>query len=586
MKFPAKNIVFFWAMLSACGVFHAQTRVIAPPKPDTLKAKTIDLQSVTIQGVLNAPEIRAYQSDFFPLTLSQRGRLSTAAFRGMPPGFFEYEYAGNRLSNPVAGFWNEQWLPYHQIDERHHGFGDFREAYEPPIPVTAKPISRIFFSQDYTVNLSLIDLGFTQKISKTNYVQLSGSNFLSDGSEPQDFSVSKVNTYRAQAHFQGQGWQMDSFYWQMRHRFNMSPETNGIRDKFKQIGHFAWIRWQKKLGDSDSLVITPAYSNVEDDYTRALDRQRDIRYQILRLEMRYLHKAGGGFFGVQSEGNYVRNVPNGNWVKSVEIGGEARLFYDHPKGNWHIRAEAGTFFHSDIDASALGALSIKRQFGSNGAVGVGAFYQPQATPALWRHIAQDSIPAYASTTPMIRQSAYAIFQANLARGLFLRVEPFAMRMENYPDLAADRKSWGVRNMGNYGIRGKIGLNFGRFYLENDLTYHAKYKEAYAPQIKNVTTLKTSIYLFRNALRLDGILTWRYIGDFQTIEFDRWLNYYRIGSEPNGRFNLGDARIQAQFRNATVFFIWENLRSEDYFVVNHTLESLLIFRLGVDWFLFN
>ncbi len=584
MKITTKSIIFLWFALSACPVLHAQTRVIEPPKPDTLN--TSATQSPATQGVLNAPEIRAYHSDFFPLSLSQRGRMATAAYRGMPPGFFEYEYAGNRLSNPVTGFWNEQWLPYHQIDERHHRIGDFREAYEPPVPVTVKPISRIFFSQDYTVNLSLLDLSFTQKISKTNYVQLSGSNFLSDGSEQQDFSVSKVNTYRAQVHLQGQRWQMDSFYWQMRHRFNMSPETGFTRDKFKQIGHFAWFRLQGKFGNGDSLVITPGYTNVEDDYTRAFDRQRDNRYQILRLGMQYLHKAGGGFFGVKGEGNYVRNVPNSNWVKSAEIGGDARLFYDHPRGNWQLRAEAGSFFHSDIDASALGSLSIKRKLGSNGAVGVGAFYEPQATPALWRHIAQDSIPAYASSQPMIRQSVYAIFKTNLARGLSLQIEPFAMRMENYPDLSADRKSWNTRNIENYGLRGKIGLKFWRFFLVNDLTYHAKYKEAYAPQINNVTTLKTSIYLFKNALRLDGILTWRYIGDFQTVEFDRLLNYYRISSAPNGRLNIGDARIQAQFRNATVFFIWENLRSEDYFIVNNTLESLLIFRLGVDWFLFN
>ena len=71
-----------------------------------------------LKGVLSEEEMRFYRSDFFPLSLLNRGRQAVSAYQGMPPGFLDPVFGGRRLRNPLSGFWNEQWLPHYQIGER------------------------------------------------------------------------------------------------------------------------------------------------------------------------------------------------------------------------------------------------------------------------------------------------------------------------------------------------------------------------------------------------------------------------------------------------------------------------------------
>ncbi len=585
------------AILLLCWIFSQPCSFAQSPPPRSQppdSAAGTELEVIETKGVLTEPEFRDYCADVFELNLTQRGRFATSAWRGMPPGLHSGNYAGLRLQNPVTGFWNEQWIPYYQTGQRFTG-GELLPpgALEPPVPPGPNPISRIIFSQDYIIGLSFVDVNFARKFGRANYLQLSGSNFLGDGSEQlagsarTDLSTYKITTYRAQLHWSwAERWQADFFFWQMRHRFNMMPQEGTIRDKFKQVGNFFWARFQARAGRGDSLVIIPAYSTVEDKYTRALDEQRDLRYKIPSLEVNYLRTRGAVQYGVRGMGQYIRNRGEHAWDRSDETAAEAAAFVQKPRGDWQFLAEGTVFWHRRVHTSNGGRLVVERKFGDRGGIRAGIFQQAQAPSLLWRSIRHDSIPAFSSRAPIIARGGSVALTIYPAQGFWLHLEPFFTHTRNYPVLLPGQRQWRVQSIENYGLHGKIGLKIWHFWLENDLTYNTEFTGAFAPQLKNVTTVKTSLSLFNRALRLDGILSWRYFGDFRLLDFDRLLYQYRLTETTGGQFGIGDARIQARFRDATLFFIWENFTSTDYFFINNTREELLIFRLGVDWTLLN
>lgn len=582
-------LLLCWILYQPCS--FAQSQLPRPQPPDTAAAAEPEL--IDTKGVLTEPEYRDNHADVFELNLTQRGRFATSAWRGMPAGLYALNYAGLRLQNPVTGFWNEQWIPYYQTERRPGRAPLPAGAVEPPVPPGPKPISRIIFSQDYIIGLSFVDINFAQKFGRANYLQLSGSNFLGDGSERlagsarADLSTFKITTYRAQLHWTwSERWQADFFFWQMRHRFNMTPEEGTIRDKFKQIGNFFWARFRARPGRRDSLVIIPAYWTVEDKYTRALDEQRDLRYKLPSLEVSYLRTTGAVQFGVRGMGQYIRNRGEHAWDKADETAAEAAAFVQKRQGDWQFLAEGGFFWHRTVHASNSARLAVERKFGDHGAISAGLFQRPQAPPLLWRSIRHDSIPALSSKAPVIARGGSVALKVRPAHWFWLHLEPFFTHTRNYPVRSPNRRQWMTQSIESYGFHGNIGLKIWRLWLENDLTYNAKYTESFAPQLKNVTTIKTSLSLFNHALRLDGVLSWRYFGDFRLLDFDRLLYQYRLTETTGGQFGIGDARIQAQFRDATLFFIWENFTSTNYFFINNTKEELLIFRLGVDWTLFN
>ncbi len=194
-------------------------------------------------------------------------------------------------------------------------------------------------------------------------------------------------------------------------------------------------------------------------------------------------------------------------------------------------------------------------------------------------------------------NAYFKYAAN--RSLSLQLEPFALRTSNYPVFFEDENRWENQTIENYGLRFLFKFNFWKFELNNDFTYNHNYQEAFAPKFNNISMLKLSFPLLKKALIVDGVLTARYIDRFKLINFNRLLYQYRLTDQENttvelttgpkiigAPYNIVDARIQLHFHNATIFFVWENLISQDYLFVNNTLESLLIFRLGIDWLFFD
>lgn len=546
-----------------------------------------EAEEIPIAGMLNDQEIRSYRSDFFPINLTQRGRQAASAYRGMPAGLYQFEFAGNSLSDPVSGYWNEQWIPYYQIDRESAPFGGMREIYQPPVPFSSKPATRVIFSQDYSIGLSFVDINFIQRLTPTNFIQLSGSNFLGDGTEGADFSEFKINTYRGQLHWEwGTRWKTDLFFWHMRQAFNMFAEDSVTTDKFKQIGNIFWALLQGKLGEKDSLVFVPGYTAVEDRYSRASDKQRHNRYKIAHGNLKYLRKFTAGSIGIEADGRLLTNKGERYWAKRNEGDGKALAFFEWGKGGYHIRLEGGGYRHSEGGGETLGSAAIEKNIGARGKIAATAFSRPQAIPLLWRTIAHDSIPPYPDDHLIRCQGASLLLRLYLTNSLWLQMEPFAMRAGNYPFFFQDDLRWQKTNIENYGIRLLAGWDIWRLQLLNDFSYNGNYKESFAQQISNITTLKISYPLFKNALRLDGVFTWRYVGYFQQIEFQRLLNHYRVGDAEIGPYYIGDFRVQANFHDATVFLIWENLISEDYYFVRHSRESLRIFRLGIDWILFD
>ncbi len=107
---------------------------------------------------MNLEELQFYQADFFPFYLAEKGRQSAPAWRGMPPGFLDYEYAGVTLYNPLWGYWDNQHLPIESIRQREVNYSQLVYQFRAPkVKTSLKPITRIVFSQDFQFGLSYLD---------------------------------------------------------------------------------------------------------------------------------------------------------------------------------------------------------------------------------------------------------------------------------------------------------------------------------------------------------------------------------------------------------------------------------------------
>ncbi len=557
-----------------------------PSQPDSTRLST--LEEMERYGILTWEESQFTRADLFPLSLAQRGRLSASAYRGMPPGFLRYYFGGKELSNPFSGFYNEQWLPYYAIQGMREFPGSGRVWLLAQPTLANKPITRLIFSQDYVVNLSFLDVDFSQRLSRTNFIYLSGSNLLSDGSQQADYSKIHVNTYRGQLHWQlTSNWQTDLFYWQLRHRFNITPESGQFqRDKFKQVGHLLWARFRGKVGENDSLWILPEYNAFEDRFTRGHDNtRRNNHYTIASLTMDYAHRSSAGRWGIQGNGRWMKSAPQTNWFKRQETDGRVKVYLKNSSGKWQWNFEGGFYRHSESGQQVTGRIELGTILKKNNGLTLTVFSDAIPPPLLWRTLQVDTIPTYLNKTLIQQQGIAAALHWKLSSRFRIQLEPFVYQTRNYPLLTDNNSRWERRTIRNYGVRLFSTLDLKLLYIVNDFTYHRDYRHTYTPQVNNVTTLKSSLRLFKT-LRMDGIFTWHYLGYFHQLTFQRLLNQYRVSDVETGPFYLANFRLQAHFREAIVFFIWENILSQDYSIIKDTQDDLLIFRLGVDWILFD
>lgn len=550
----------------------------------TGKSQTPDSVKYQVVPNLTEEEFRFNQSDFFPLSLAEKGRLSTSAFRGMPAGFYELRYRGIDFTNPVIGFWNEQWIPHWRIVYRQPDKFGFGEIIDSSPPGGYKPETKIVYFQ---TNLSYLDIDFAQYFTKKNYIRLSGNNFLRNGPYPLGYSRIEVNTYQAQAHVEFLNrWKLDLSYWQMRHRFNMIPEDMlQIRaDRFKQIGHVGWFRLAGKLSAKDSVVFTPGYTIANDDYWRGGPRVRDMWYEWGSAELSYYRKVSSGLIGARMNGRYVAIHGKRLFFDKKEGDGAALFLGEWHPGHLDLEVQAGGYKHTELGERGQIALHAAVRSKTFGRVGIRSFSKPQTVPLSWRAFQNDTIPAFAGKNLMEKQGASFYAKKNLGNWFSIHIEPFIYRMKNYPLLADN--SWKTQTIKNYGVHFFAGLRLWRFWLENDFTYNHNYEESFAPEVNNVSSIKSSLSLFKGALKVEGIFTGHVLSYYRLLEFDRLLQYYRITADQVGPYYLSDFKLQLHFKRFTLFMVWDNLLSEDYSIVDGTLTQFRLFNFGLQWLLFN
>ena len=547
-------------------------------------ADTLAFKSFLVRPNLTEQEFRFNQADFFPLSLAEKGRLSTSTFRGMPPGFFEYRFEGNDLDNPVTGFFNDQWIDHWRIKYRSRSnFGD-KELFESNPPSGYKPETRLVYFQ---TGLSYLDIDFSEYFTKTNYIRLSGNNFLREGPYPFSYSRIYLNTYQGQVHLNlFNRWDLDIFYWKVRHKFHMSPEDifDFETDRFRQIANLGWLCLSGKISKKDSLVFIPTYTQAQDDYWRSGLHVRGIDYEWSRAELSYFHKFSNGYLGARGSSGYLSS--NGKYGFSDKKEGEGSLL---ATGGWQtdlidFEFEAGGYKHNELGEGVQGAAHFAVNSKFFGKTGIRLFEKPQPVPLSWRTIQDTLIQSYYEEKLIERQGISFYAQKSFSDWFLVKIEPFAYRARNYPILT--NSVWERKTIENYGVHLFAGLRLWWFWLQNDFTYNKNYKETFAPEVNNVSTAKTSLSLFKGALKADGILIMHVLSHYRVLQFNRVLENYGLTSVQQGPHYLADFKLQIHISRFTLFMVWENMLSEDYSIVEGNPYQFRYFRIGLDWLLFN
>jgi hypothetical protein len=563
-------------------LFGALSVVTAQSLPLVSPAVGDSLQKINLYGVINFQELQAYRSDVFSMNLAYRGRIATGSYRGMPPGFLNYRYDGNRLDNLITGFWNEQLLPIYQIGSEESSSWNATRQFYPQVPIKRIPTSRLVFSQDYITGISYLDINFTRHWTPKNFIQLSGNNFLGDESDLG--KRYQVNTYRVRLHWEYERSKWDLYYWQLRHLSNV-PLALGQSTKIKQIQHLIWLNGNWALSPRDTLKITTAFQ-AGSDRLRFAGQQfysRDFVDKSLLTTFNYarsFHNASISF-EVTPRWYQIRHKVRPAERDATTLSG--KLFLRWQNNRWSLYMAGGGINDRAGESLPIGSIGFAFRFGNN-RVGINAFQRAVPVPLLWRTMDIDNIARFNEKITLRNRGVGAMWQIKPSERLSLTLEPFWLQSPAYPLLRDSL--WTRTDITNYGVRSIIAVQLGRFWFNNDFSWNANYDEAFAPQFKNNLSIRTSITLFNNALKVDGVWDWRYYGNFHPLTFQPLFYTFTPDKQLNDAFTVSDARIQAHFRDAVVFFVWENVLSTDYEIVENALEQFLIFRLGIDWVLFN
>jgi hypothetical protein len=578
-----RHTISFGKYLLCVSLFAAVSALTGQSLPIASPAAEDSVRQVNRYGVINFQELQAYRSDVFAMNLAYRGRIATGSYRGMPPGFMRYRYDGIGLDNPITGFWNEQFLPIYQIGGEASTSSMATRQFYPPTPVRRIPLTRLVFSQDYITGISYLDINFTRHWTPKNFIQLSGNNFLGDESDLG--KRYQVNTYRARLHWEYEHSKWDFYYWQLRHLSNVPLRELSSSTKIKQIQHLIWLNGNLAFSAKDTLKIAAAYQTGSDRlrYNGRQFYSRDFVGKALHATLSYsraLHNATIGF-EARPRWFQIRHKVRPSQRDATTFSGE--LFLRWQNSRWSGHLTGGGMYDSAGESNPTGSAGVALHFGKN-LVGIHAFQRAVPVPLLWRTMDIDSIARFDEKTTLRYRGGSAQWKVEPSEKLTFSVEPFWLHSPAYPLLRDSL--WRRSDITNYGIRSTVSVRIGRFWLDNDFSWNAKYDEAFAPQFKNNLSIRTTIKLFNNALKVDGIWDWRIYGKFHPLTFEPLFYTFTPDKQGKDAFTVSDARIQAHFRDAVVFFVWENVLSTDYEVVDNALEQFLIFRLGIDWMLFN
>ncbi len=538
---------------------------------------------------LTLEEMQLYQSEFLPLSLAEKGRQSVTAWRGMPPGYLDYEFEHVPLTMPLWGYWDNQLLPIEFIRQRRMETHSLNYYLIPKnINVGLKPVTRIAYSQDIQFGLSYIDINFHQFYRSKSFFHLSGNNFLRTGSAA-SFTEINVNTYRGQIHHQfSEKLNIDLWYWQVRHSFYLSPFPV-VREieHIHRIGQVLWLNIHY-LPDSTSSVILTPYGYKWGDRYRNQDYsiQRKTEMYSLGLKLQYQKRIESG--NIEIVTNLVRHKITKAFVYSLEDqwDGKFNIKSDYRWRFLIIKLTAGYRFIQGVGKAPNLNFGLGWQMPLEIYSELAFASKPQNLPLSSLFWNGYSINPLNDPQVPIRQGAEWRLEYSPWQETKVMIAPYYYRFQNAWGYDPILSNFIQKKYDNSGIMASIQTRLIFLGMENQITYNANYQGSFIPQFRNVFKINLPLSLFKGALKLDSYLIYHFIGKWSQLDYDPFVNHYLRTDNEDGNFHIVDAKILAHVKTATLFFVWDNLLSQDYAIVNGYQEVYRMFRFGIYWTLFD
>jgi len=539
---------------------------------------------------MTTEELQLYQADYFPFSMAEKGRQSAPSWRGMPPGYLNYHYDQIPLYNPLWGYWDNQHVPLELIRHRELDTSELKYRLVPvKVKPSDKPITRIVYAQDFQFGLSYLDASLTTFYRPKSYFKLSGNNLLHSGTAGNTLSAVQVNTYRIQFHHHiSERWNLDLFYWQIRHKFILSsfPVVTDIFHVHR-IGQLSWANINYQPDSTQKLILTPyAY--------KWGDRYRNENY----TEQRKTEEYSIGF-----KGKYQRQFER----MRLELWGDlirhdiTEAFVFIPKELWDISLGAKLRWGSGSSWIEAGG-GYKYVSVAEGGAEISFSWGVKPLDFLYSQISVYQSPR---KIPMaaINWTGYGIkalqdAQLPLSRGVSWKlgleltnnstfsVEPFYNSLKNAVAYHTTDSLFYQTDYDNSGVQVSLRTKLWLFELENDFTFNDNYQNSFIPQVNNVLKLNLPLNLLKGALGLENYLIYHYVGSWRRLDYVPLVNQYVRTNQESGEYHILDVKILGHIKTATIFLVWENLASQDYAFVDSYFELYRLFRFGVYWTLFD
>ncbi len=538
---------------------------------------------------ISVEEMQLYQADFFPFSLAEKGRQSAPGWRGMPPGFLDYQYEQIPLYNPLWGYWDNQHIPLELIRNRQISFNGLSYKL---IPLKVKesdlPVTRIAYSQDFQFGFSYLDAALTAFYRPKSYFKLSGNNILRDGSVG-DLSRFQVNTYRAQFHHHfSDRWNIDLFYWQIRHKFVLTsfPIISDVFH-FHRIGQVFWSQLNMHPDSTQKLVLTPygykwgdRYRN--NDYTE----QRKTEEYSLGIKGAYYKSFQKTDFEVW--GDIVRHDITEAFVftnRELWNGRTGTKLRRKFKNSW-VEVTGGYHHISGIPGGLefSGSWGIKPVNFLSSKISV--YQSPRRLSLAALNWNGYEITGLKNPKLPLGQGVSWKLTLEMGTKTVLDIEPYYNNFKSALAYQVNDSLFFQENYDNSGILLSFRTKLWLFELQNDFSYNDNYQQSFIPQVNNVAKLNLHLNLLGGALILDNYVIYHFIGLWRKLDYIPLVNQYVRTNQEVGNYHLLDVKILGHIKTATVFLIWENLASQDYALVDNYFEVYRLFRFGVYWTLFD
>jgi hypothetical protein len=563
--------------------------LLAVLHPEDIRNKKYGASDSLGIAELTLEEMQLYQPDFLPLSLAERGRQSVTSWRGMPPGYLNYDFETILLVMPLWGYWDNQLVPIEFIRHRQLTAYSLEHLFIPQqILPSDKPVTRVAFSQDYQFELSYLDVNLARFYQAKSFFHLSGNNFLRGGSFP-GFTNTKVNTYRGQIHHQfSDKFQLDFWYWQLRHKFSLSPVPELLESQsVKRIGHISWFSLTYLPDSTSKIVIIPYGYQWADRYRlKLIQLERKTEIYSIGLKTEYTRSSGKARLRVLSD--IVRHDITSAFVYKLEDQWDGKILVnsDFDIADIRIKLGAGYRFLGHIGSAPEFRFhwgwNLPFQFSSE----VSAVRTPQNLPLSSLFWSDDSISAIKNPEIPVRQGIEWRLKLPKLWGSLIEVTHYYNQFLNAWRFDRLNSKFIQEDYDNSGISASIQKKLMFLYIDEQFSYNSKYQRSFSPQIRNVLIINIPISMFKGALKLDPYLIYHYIGKWHQLDYDPYTNQYILTQNEIGEYHIIDGKILAHIKSATLFAVWENLLSEDYVLVDGYREFFRIFRFGIYWTLFD